>query len=142
MDTAEELLRVHGIAPGKEPAGFTRIIYENVNSFNTRISGNKKVETAKELNDELEADVVCYNEHRINMKHKENHNGFNQFFRGGEEEIISIVAHNVHKTVHRVKEGGTSILMFGSLIQKIDVDQSGKDYTGLGIWCYMTLCGT
>ena len=83
MDTSEELIRVHVIAPGKKPEGVTRIIYENTNSFNTRISGNEKVEKAKEVIDKLEADVVCYNEHRVNMKHKENYNGFNQMFRGG-----------------------------------------------------------
>ena len=71
---SEELLRVHGIAPGKKSDGVTRIIYENANSFNTRISGNEKVEKAKEVIDKLEADVVCYNEHRVNTKHKENHN--------------------------------------------------------------------
>ena len=58
MDIAKELLRVHGIAPGKKPEVFTRIIYENANSFNTRISGNEKVEKVKEVIDELEADVV------------------------------------------------------------------------------------
>ena len=80
MDIAEKLLRVHGIAPGKKPDGVTRIIYENANSFNTIIIRNKKVEKSKEVIDELEADVVCYNKHRVNTKHKENHNGFNQLF--------------------------------------------------------------
>ena len=84
--------------------------------------------------DELEADVVCYNEHRVNMKHKENYNGFNQLFRGGEADIRSVVAHNVHKKLGRIQEGGTSMLMFGSLIQQFDVDHSGKDDTGLGRW--------
>ena len=74
MDIAEELLRVHLISPGKKPEGVTTIIYENKNIFNTRICGNKKVEKEKEVIDELEEDVVCYNEHRINMKHKENYN--------------------------------------------------------------------
>ena len=53
MDIAEELLRVHGIAPEKKPEVVTRIIYENANSFNTRISGNEKIEKAKEMIDEL-----------------------------------------------------------------------------------------
>ena len=70
VDIAEELLRVHGIAPGKKPDEVTRIIYENANSFNKRISGNERVEKAKEVIDELEADVVCDNEHRVNMKNK------------------------------------------------------------------------
>ena len=55
---------------------------------------------------ELEADVVCYNEHRVKTKHKGNQNGFNHLFQGGEEEIISVVAHNVHENVGRVQEGG------------------------------------
>ena len=80
MDIAKELLRLYGIAPGKKPERVTRIIYENANSFNTRISGNEKLEKAKEVIDELEADLVCYNEHLINMKHKEKYNGFNQLF--------------------------------------------------------------
>ena len=43
VDIAEELLRVHGIAPGKKTYAVTRIIYENANIFNTRISRNEKV---------------------------------------------------------------------------------------------------
>ena len=58
MDIPAELLRVHGISPGKKPKGVTRIIYENAISFNTRISGNEKIEKSKEVIDELEADVV------------------------------------------------------------------------------------
>ena len=142
VDIAEELLRVHGIAPVKKPEGVTRKIYDNASSFNTRISGNEKVEKAKEVIDELEAYVVCYNEHRVNMKHKENYNILNQLFRGKEAEIRSVVAHNVHKNVGRVQEGGISMLLFGSLIQQFDVDHSGKDDTGLGRWCYMTFCGS
>ena len=51
IDIAEELLRVHGMAPGKKPDGVTSIIYENSNSVNTRISGNVMVEKAKEVLD-------------------------------------------------------------------------------------------
>ena len=90
----------------------------------------------------IEVDVVCYNEHRVNMKHKENYNGFNQFFRGGEADIRSVVAYNVHENVGRLQEGGTSMLLFGSLIQQFAVDHSGKDNTGLVRWFYMTFCGS
>ena len=80
VNIARELLRVHGIAPGKKPEGVTRIIYENANIFNTRINGNEKVEKAYKVIDELETDVVYYNEHRVNAGHKKNHNGSNQLF--------------------------------------------------------------
>jgi hypothetical protein len=37
---------------------------------------------------DLEADVVMvYNEHRLNMMHKGNKNGFSQMFKGGEADI-------------------------------------------------------
>ena len=51
MDIAEELLRVHGIALGNKLEGVTRIIYENANSFNTRISRDENVEKSKEVID-------------------------------------------------------------------------------------------
>ena len=63
-------------------------------------------------------------------------------FEGGEAEIRSVVAHNVHEHVGRVQEGEGSMLLFGSLIQKFAVDHSGKDNTGLGRWCYMTFYGS
>ena len=80
-------MNVHGIAPGAKPEGVTRLIYENPDGFNTRISGNEKLEKAKELIDELEADVVAYSEHKINSAHKDNVNGMGQMFNGGEAEI-------------------------------------------------------
>ena len=43
----------------------------------------RKIEKAKEIIDELEADVVAYSEHRLNYKHKHNRNRFSQMFRGG-----------------------------------------------------------
>ena len=63
---SDEVLIVHGIAPGKKPEGVTRLVYENANGFNSRISNNEKLDKAKELIDELEADLVAYNETRLN----------------------------------------------------------------------------
>ena len=57
-------------------------------------------------------------------------------------DIRSVVAHNVHENVGRVQEEWTNMLLFGSLIQKFDVDHSGMYDTGLERWCYMTLCGS
>ena len=54
----------------------TRLIYENPNGFDSRITCNEKIEKAKENVDELEADVVAYSEHRLNFKHKDNINRF------------------------------------------------------------------
>ena len=34
------------------------------------------------------------------------------------------------------------MLLFVSLIQKFDIDHSGKDDTWLGRWCYMTFFGS
>jgi hypothetical protein len=49
----EELahLQVHGVTPGSKPEGIWRL---------------------KEIIDGMEADIVCYNEHRQNLMHKKN----------------------------------------------------------------------
>ena len=44
---SNDLLNVHGIAPGAKPEGTTRLIYDNPDGFNTRISGNEKLEKQK-----------------------------------------------------------------------------------------------
>lgn len=139
----DELLRVHGVAPGKKPEGVSRLMYENSHGFNSRISGNVKLEKSKELIDDLEADLVAYNEHRLNLMHKDNKNGFSQMFKGGEAEIRSVSAHNVHegKDVGRTQEGGTAMLLYGTLIEQYDSTESGRDPSGLGRWVVMTLQG-
>ena len=105
------------------------------------LSGNEKLDKARDIIDELEADVVAYNEHKLNMRHKENKNGFSQMFRGGEADIRSVVGHNVHENVGRIQQGGTSLLMYGPLIQHLDMDESGAEDSGLGRWTVMTLKG-
>lgn len=137
----EEILQVHGFAPPKKADGVVRLIYENVNGFQNRIYGNEKVERAKEIHDELEVDIAAYCEHQLNMKHKKNCNGFNQLFKGGEAAVQSVVAHNIHENIGRVQQGGTSLLLFGHLTEQLDLDESGKDNTGLGRWSVMTLKG-
>ena len=95
----DEVLNVHGIAPKRKPDGVTRLIYENPNGFNTNITDNDKLTKAKDLIDELEADVVGYSETRINGGHDDNVNGLSQLFRGGESEIRTIAGYNVHENV-------------------------------------------
>ena len=139
---SDDLLNVHGISPGAKLDGVTRLIYENPNGFNTRISGNEKLEKAKELIDELEADVVAYSEHKINSAHKENVNGMGQMFNGGEAEIRTQTGYNRHENVGRVQQGGTSLLLYGQLIDQYDFEASGKDDTGLGRWVAMVFRGS
>jgi hypothetical protein len=140
---SEEVLRVHGVLPGRREEGITRLIYENANGLSNRLGGNAKLNKAKDLIDKLEADVVLYNEHRQNLMHSDNRNGWNQLSRGGEAEVRSIVAHNVHKgcQVGRLQEGGTGILMFGQLTEYLDMPNSGKDESGLGRWTMTVVKG-
>ena len=86
----------------------------------------------------LGADIVAYNEHWLNLHHKDNRIGFNQLFYGREADLRSIVAHNTHKNVGRVQEGGTAMLVFGPMTQHMDLTQA-KDPTGLGRWVVTTL---
>ena len=59
IGSAGELLEVHGIAPGRKAEGVTRLIYENVDGFNNRITNNDKLDKAKDLIDELQVDLVA-----------------------------------------------------------------------------------
>ena len=138
---ADELLTVHGVAPGPKPEGVTRMIYENLDGINTRICGNEKLEKEKEIIDELEADLVGIVEHKINVAHKDNVNGLGQMFRGGEAEIRTQTGHNVHENVGRIQQGGTGLLLYGPLIEQYNFELSGKDDTGLGRWVVMTFQG-
>ena len=139
----EEVLEIHGERVTGKQEGVIRLLYENANGIDGRFNNNEKVTKAKELHHELEADVVAYCEHRINLKHRRNMVGFNQLFWGGEAEVRSIVAHNVHaeEIKGRTQEGGTSLLAFGGIIDYLDMAQSGKDESGLGRWVVMTFTG-
>ncbi len=64
----EEVLRTHGVAPMSKAEGVIQLIYENANGINNKLSDNDKVEKAKGIIDELEADIVPYNKHRLNMQ--------------------------------------------------------------------------
>ncbi len=87
---------MHGNRPGKKQEGVIRVMYENAYGIDGRFTNNWKVEKFKDFHDELEADVVAYNKHRLNMGHKHNNVGFNQLFWGGEAKVRLVVAHNVH----------------------------------------------
>jgi hypothetical protein len=112
-----------------------------MNGISNRISDNEKVEKAKEIHDNLEVDILAYNEHRLNLHHHLNVNGFNQMFKGGEMAIQLVKAHNTHENIGCVQEGGTSLLAFGNVIEYLDHKQPGKDETGLGQWSVMTFKG-
>jgi hypothetical protein len=99
------------------------------------------VEKAKEILDNLEIDIAAYYEHQLNMHHKKNSNGFNHLFKGGEATVKSIVAHNVHEDIGRIQQGGTSLLMFGTLTEQLDHNKSSKDDSGLWRWAVMMLQG-
>jgi hypothetical protein len=92
-----------------------------MNGISNRLSDNAKLEKAKEIYDELEVDIVAYNEHRLNLCHHSNVNGFNQMFKGGEAAIQSIAAHNIHEYIGHIQEGGTSLLMFGPTTVYLDI---------------------
>ena len=139
----DTVLQVHGVAPGSKQDGVFRLVYENCNGLSNKISGNDKLDKAREINDELEVDVACYNEHRQNLMHKDNRNGFAQLFRGGEAEVRAVAAHNTHegKEVGKVQEGGTAMVLFGQLIEQYDFEASGREDSGLGRWVVMVFRG-
>jgi hypothetical protein len=70
------------------------------------------------IND-LQVDVVCYNENCQHLKHKTNQNGFCQIFNGGETDLRAIARHNVNKKAGKFQEGGTAILVFGEMFKQL-----------------------
>ena len=68
---ADNLLEVNGVVKAQEPEGATRLIYENGNGFNTRRGNNDKLDKGKQVMDDLEPDIVAYDKHKLNMKHKD-----------------------------------------------------------------------
>ncbi len=75
------------------------------------------------------------------MKHKRNLIVFSKLFGGGEADVHLVVAHNVHKNIGRIQEGGMSMIVFGPLIEYGDMSEGDKDTTGLGLWVVMTVKG-
>ncbi len=139
----EYLLEVHGLPPGRKSDGVTRLIYENLNGLQSTMSKtNGKLEKARQVIDNLQVDIVCYNEHCQNLQHKANRNGFQQMFNGGETELWAIASHNSNKDAGKFQEGGTAMMVYGDLIQQFDPEESGRDDLGLGWWTYMLFCGT
>jgi hypothetical protein len=128
----EYLLDVHGLPPGQKGEGVTRVIYENLNGLQSALSKNEKLDKAWQVINDIQANVVCYNEHCQNLKHKTNRNGFRQMFNGRETELRAIAAHNVNKDAGKFQEGGTVMLVFGDLIEQFDPEGSGRDNLGLG----------
>jgi hypothetical protein len=84
---SEDILKVHGVAPGLKAEGITRLLYENANGIKCKWSTNWKVEKAHEVHDELEADIVVYNEHLLNVTHKSDSINFSKLFDGGEADV-------------------------------------------------------
>ena len=99
---SDELLEVHGVVPAQKPEGVTRLIYENSNGINSIINNNDKLDKAKQVIDDLELDIVAFNNHKLNLRHKNNKTSFSQMFNGGECEIRAVAANNVHENVGRV----------------------------------------
>ena len=71
--------------------------------------------------------MVAYNEHKINFSHKLTCNGTPQMFNRRECKVRSVAGHNAHeKEDGRTQEGGTSMLLFGPLIQHHNFEASGN----------------
>jgi hypothetical protein len=141
-EVLDYLLEVHGVPPGWKGEGITRLMYENMNGLqSTLLSKNEKLEKARRVINDLQADIVCYNEHMQNLRHRLNRNGFRQMFNGGETELRAIASNNVHEEVGKFQEGSTAMMTYGNLIQQFDPEGSGCDDLGLGRWTFMRFVG-
>lgn len=126
------ILQVHGTSPETKADREVCLIYKTINGLNSRIGSNEKLEKLKSLIDYLEAELVCMNEHRQNLTHRDNKNGFAQLFHGGEAELRVVSGHNTHegKVAGRLQEGGVAMVLYGYLIEQCNFEASGKDDNG------------
>jgi hypothetical protein len=61
---SDYLLEVHGVPPGWKGEGITRLIYEKLNGLESLLSRkNEKLEKVRQVIDDLQVDIVCYNEY-------------------------------------------------------------------------------
>ena len=102
-------------------------MYENLNGLNSILSGNDKLERARQIIDNMEADFVIYCEHRQDLRHKQNKNKFRQMFNGGETDIRAIAAPNANGNVGQVQGGGTTMLAFSNLMDQFYGDGLVRD---------------
>ena len=98
---------------------------------------------ARQIIHDLGADVVAFNEHRMNLKHPKNINGFRKMFQGGESELRAVASHNIHEstTAGVYQEGGTCLMGYGTMVEYLDLELSGKDDSGLGRWTHLVFKG-
>ena len=66
---SDEVLQIHGVLSGQKEEGITRLLYKNANEIPNRLGGNKMLDKAKDLINELGTDVVAYNKHHQNLRH-------------------------------------------------------------------------
>jgi hypothetical protein len=102
---------------------------------------NKKLEKARQVVDDLQADIVCYNKHQQNRRHKSNWNGFRKMFNGGKTELRAIASHNKNKEARKFQEGGAAMIVYGDSIQQYNPAESGRDDLDLGCWAHMKFKG-
>ncbi len=130
----EGLLQPHGTPTNTTQDRIFQLLCKNPNGLNNQITGNHKLSKAINIEDELDADISLYSEHRINLWHKDNKNNFKQMFQQ-EVACKAITAHNVHHGVSRVQEGGTGMVAFGKTTGYY-VSKVGRYPYGLGQWCW------
>jgi len=140
-DICDDLLQIHGTAPGRKQEGICRLLYENINGLQSKMANNRKLDKARQIINDLEADIVAYNEIRINWRHRANVNGLGKMFQGEGTEVRAVAAHNAHGPIDKFQEGGTALLTYGPLIDHLDRGEMERDASGLGRWVIMTFRG-
>jgi hypothetical protein len=129
----EGLLQPHGTPPNLKQDRIFRILCKNPNGLNNQITGNRKLEKAIDIKDDLDVDGLLFFKHRLNLRHRDNKNNFKQMFQQ-EVACRAVATNNVHQNIGRVQEGRTGMVLFGNSTGFIT--KTGKDPYDLGQWCW------
>ncbi len=76
-EIGKDMFEAHCTFPGTKLEGICHILYENANRIDCCNMHHPKVVKAWWIHNMLEADILAYNEHWLNLRHKGNRIGSN-----------------------------------------------------------------
>ena len=132
-----------GTLPSTKPTGFKRFCSIQLNGIAGKIGRRVKIEQIRRLVEEYDIDMVSLQEVGINWNRLLPSETLSSFFSDMEVELRSVTAHNSNEGKHIPcvgQYGGTGLLSIGGILQY--TKRHGKDFRGLGRWCWYTLEGS
>jgi hypothetical protein len=115
-----------------------RLVYGNVHGLGQEVYDNYNITNLRQWLQAIKADCFLGTEAGINWSLMPPEGQLAHWFRD-DRMMRSVAAHNTHEKFGRLQAGGTFMISFGSLADR--VVETGQDPTGLGRWVWMKCRG-